>query len=198
MLVCALLEDAVVLDNLDDILAVPGIDLYGIGPHDLAQSLGYPGEPDHPEVGQGDEPDRHAAVHAAGKKMQLDVMNAHWVTDMLDGGRPPHQRLGVRPPEAGPTPASAAPGKELPGGVFLADVVITSSISVGARRAQRLAQRLAQPVAVGDAPGRHAEALGVGLEVRVASAPSRSPRPSNSFCWSRMHVPVGAVVEAPR
>src|SRR4029077_14125527 len=50
MLVCALLEDAAVLDNLDTILAVPGIDLYSIGPNDFAQSLGYPGQPDHPEV----------------------------------------------------------------------------------------------------------------------------------------------------
>jgi len=50
MLVCALLEDAAVLDNLDTILSVPGIDLYSIGPNDFAQSLGYPGEPDHPEV----------------------------------------------------------------------------------------------------------------------------------------------------
>ena len=50
MLVCALLEDVAVLDNLDAILAVPGIDLYSIGPNDFAQSLGYPGQPDHPEV----------------------------------------------------------------------------------------------------------------------------------------------------
>src|ERR1700730_16997075 len=50
MLVCALLEDAAVLDNLDAILSVPGIDLYSIGPNDFAQSLGYPGQPDHPEV----------------------------------------------------------------------------------------------------------------------------------------------------
>jgi 2-keto-3-deoxy-L-rhamnonate aldolase RhmA len=32
MLVCALLEDVAVLDNLDAILSVPGIDLYSIGP----------------------------------------------------------------------------------------------------------------------------------------------------------------------
>jgi 2-keto-3-deoxy-L-rhamnonate aldolase RhmA len=50
MLVCALLEDVAVLDNLDTILAVPGIDLYSIGPNDFSQSLGYPSQPDHPEV----------------------------------------------------------------------------------------------------------------------------------------------------
>jgi hypothetical protein len=39
-----------VLEHLDAILAVPGIDLYSIGPNDFAQSLGYPGQLDHPEV----------------------------------------------------------------------------------------------------------------------------------------------------
>jgi hypothetical protein len=41
LLVCVLLEDAAVLDNLDAILAVPGIDLYSIGPNDFSQSHGY-------------------------------------------------------------------------------------------------------------------------------------------------------------
>ena len=50
MLVCALLEDVAVMENLDAILSVQGIDLYGIGPNDFAQSLGYPGQLDHPEV----------------------------------------------------------------------------------------------------------------------------------------------------
>src|SRR5260370_21029458 len=36
MLVCALLEDVAVLNNLDAILSVPGIDLYSIGPNDFA------------------------------------------------------------------------------------------------------------------------------------------------------------------
>src|SRR5215831_11387073 len=45
MLVCALLEDVAVLDNLDTILAVPGIDLYSIGPNDFAQSPGRPARP---------------------------------------------------------------------------------------------------------------------------------------------------------
>jgi hypothetical protein len=44
------LFDVAVLEHLDAILAVPGIDLYSIGPNDFAQSLGYPGQLDHPEV----------------------------------------------------------------------------------------------------------------------------------------------------
>lgn len=38
------------LENLDDILAVPGLDVLFVGPNDLAQSMGYPGQPGHPEV----------------------------------------------------------------------------------------------------------------------------------------------------
>lgn len=36
--------------NLDAILAVPGIDVVFIGPMDLSQSFGYPGQPGHPDV----------------------------------------------------------------------------------------------------------------------------------------------------
>jgi 4-hydroxy-2-oxoheptanedioate aldolase len=38
------------LRNLEEILAVPGSDVIFIGPYDLSQSLGHPGEIDHPEV----------------------------------------------------------------------------------------------------------------------------------------------------
>ena len=87
MLVVALLEDAVVLDNLDSILSVPGIDLYSIGPNDFAQSLGYPGQPDHPEVVKTMQ-EITRRIHAAGRKMQADVMHSDWVSDMLlDAGR---------------------------------------------------------------------------------------------------------------
>ena len=84
MLVVALLEDAVVLDNLDSILAVPGIDLYSIGPNDFAQSLGYAGQPDHPEVLKTMQ-EITRRIHAAGRKMQADVMHSEWVSDMLLG-----------------------------------------------------------------------------------------------------------------
>lgn len=38
------------LANLDDILAVPGLDVLFVGPNDLAQSMGFPGQPGHPDV----------------------------------------------------------------------------------------------------------------------------------------------------
>jgi 4-hydroxy-2-oxoheptanedioate aldolase len=87
MLVCALLEDVAVLENLDAILAVPGIDLYSIGPNDFAQSLGYPGLLDHPEVVKATQ-EITRRIHQAGRRMQADVMKSTGVSDMLlDGGR---------------------------------------------------------------------------------------------------------------
>jgi 2-keto-3-deoxy-L-rhamnonate aldolase RhmA len=87
MLVVALLEDVAVLDNLDAILSVPGIDLYSIGPNDFAQSLGYPGQPDHPEVVKTMQ-EITRRIHQTGRKMQADVMLGGWVSDMLlDAGR---------------------------------------------------------------------------------------------------------------
>jgi 4-hydroxy-2-oxoheptanedioate aldolase len=38
------------LANLDDILAVPGVDVVFLGPYDLSQACGVPGEIHHPEV----------------------------------------------------------------------------------------------------------------------------------------------------
>ncbi len=44
-LVCVQLEDRHAIDNADAILAVPGIDVFFIGPSDLSQSMGHPGNP---------------------------------------------------------------------------------------------------------------------------------------------------------
>jgi len=43
-------ETGEALENLDAIIAVDGVDGVFIGPGDLAASLGYPGEPQHPKV----------------------------------------------------------------------------------------------------------------------------------------------------
>ena len=44
-LVCVQLEHAAAIDNLDEILAVDEIDVFFIGPSDLSQSMGHPGDP---------------------------------------------------------------------------------------------------------------------------------------------------------
>jgi 4-hydroxy-2-oxoheptanedioate aldolase len=45
-----LLEDIVAINNLPEILAVDGIDVFWVVPGDLAQSMGYTGQVNHPEV----------------------------------------------------------------------------------------------------------------------------------------------------
>lgn len=49
-LVIIQLEGAEAIRNLDAILAVRGVDIVFIGPYDLSQSLGVPGETSHPKV----------------------------------------------------------------------------------------------------------------------------------------------------
>ena len=73
VLVIAQLEDIEVLDHMDGILSVDGIDLYNSGAQDIAQSMGLPGEPDHPRVKEF-EANVRDAVHAARKRMTDDVI----------------------------------------------------------------------------------------------------------------------------
>jgi len=44
------IEHAKAVEEIDEILAVEGVDCAVVGPFDLSASLGYPGELDHPEV----------------------------------------------------------------------------------------------------------------------------------------------------
>ena len=75
------LESIVSLRNLDEILAVPGIDFFGGGAEDMAQSLGLPGQPQHPQVAE-----TYAKIteklHAAGKKMLSEVCASISVFDL--------------------------------------------------------------------------------------------------------------------
>lgn len=50
--ICVLVqaETALALENLEDIASVDGIDGVFIGPADLAASMGFTGQPDHPDV----------------------------------------------------------------------------------------------------------------------------------------------------
>jgi len=64
-LVCVQLEHPEALQNLDAILAVEGIDVFFIGPSDLSQSMGFPGDPKAPPVARAIE-DALAKIVAAG------------------------------------------------------------------------------------------------------------------------------------
>ena len=50
ILIIAMLESAQAVSNLDEILAVDGIDIFFIARVDLSKSLGYRGDKHHPEV----------------------------------------------------------------------------------------------------------------------------------------------------
>ena len=65
------LESATAFANLDSILQVDGLDFFTGGPEDVAQSMGYPGQPKHPDVVAAIE-DAEARVRAAGKHMLGD------------------------------------------------------------------------------------------------------------------------------
>ena len=51
-LVCVQLESGEALRNINEILKVEGIDVFFVGPSDLAQSMGFPGRSDTPIVQQ--------------------------------------------------------------------------------------------------------------------------------------------------
>ncbi len=49
-LVIAAVETMQAVENLKDILSIPGIDIIFIGPTDLSSAMGYPGQVTHPKV----------------------------------------------------------------------------------------------------------------------------------------------------
>lgn len=49
-LVMVQIENIKAVEVLSEIMEVPGVDVLYVGPNDLAQSMGHPGRPDHPEV----------------------------------------------------------------------------------------------------------------------------------------------------
>lgn len=65
-LIAAQIEDREALDNLDEILQVAGIDVYFVGPSDLSQSMGHPGNAKAPAVAAAID-DCLARIRAAGR-----------------------------------------------------------------------------------------------------------------------------------
>ncbi len=87
MLVMCQLETATAFSNLDAILEVEGIDAFAWGTNDLAQSMGYPGQPEHPAVQEAQNAigDR---IHAAGRKLSSDITETVALNSLiLDGSR---------------------------------------------------------------------------------------------------------------
>jgi 4-hydroxy-2-oxoheptanedioate aldolase len=65
-LVAVMLEEVEALHNLDEILRIDHIDVFFVAPGDLAQSMGFPGQVDHPQVKAAIE-DALRRVVAAGR-----------------------------------------------------------------------------------------------------------------------------------
>jgi len=51
-LVCIQVEEEEATHNIDEILEVDNIDVFFIGPNDLSQSMGFPGNPNEPKVAE--------------------------------------------------------------------------------------------------------------------------------------------------
>ena len=85
MLVMAQLETATAFSNLDEILEVDGIDAFAWGSNDLAQSMGLPGQPDHPDV-KAAEASVADRIHAAGRKMSYDISSAINLPELILSG----------------------------------------------------------------------------------------------------------------
>ena len=65
-MVVVMLEEVEALENLDAILQVEHIDVFFVAPGDLSQSMGYPGQMDHPRV-QAAIDDAVKRIRAAGR-----------------------------------------------------------------------------------------------------------------------------------
>jgi 4-hydroxy-2-oxoheptanedioate aldolase len=69
------IETLAAVDALPEMLQVPGVDVFFIGPNDLSQSMGYPGRPEVPAVQDAIER-TIAAIVAAGKCAGIMVRDA--------------------------------------------------------------------------------------------------------------------------
>ncbi len=78
-------ETGFALDRLEDIASVEGVDGVFIGPADLAASLGFPGEPDRPEVVAAVE-GAIARIKAAGKPAGLLTPNIGFARRCIELG----------------------------------------------------------------------------------------------------------------
>lgn len=65
-MVIVLLEEVEALENLDEILTVPDIDVFFVAPSDLSQTMGHIGNPGHPDVQKAID-EAIAKIVAAGK-----------------------------------------------------------------------------------------------------------------------------------
>jgi 4-hydroxy-2-oxoheptanedioate aldolase len=85
MAVCIMVESRGALDAIGEIAALDGVDYLSFGLNDLSQALGWPGQPEHPEVKRAVE-EASAKVRRAGKRVREDFMTYAWINAVLIAG----------------------------------------------------------------------------------------------------------------
>lgn len=84
-LICVHIESEQAMNNLQDILSVPGIDLAYIGPTDLSVSLGYGGDMNHPEVLKAID-EIHTTARGAGVKVGIHTKDRQGALNRVNWG----------------------------------------------------------------------------------------------------------------
>ncbi|HEX6441500.1 MAG TPA: aldolase/citrate lyase family protein [Stellaceae bacterium] len=76
ILLACMIEDMEAVERIDEIAAVPGVDLLAVGPSDLSRSLGVSGQPDHPRLVAAIDRVREAVKKGAGTRLALPLNHA--------------------------------------------------------------------------------------------------------------------------
>lgn len=102
------IEDVQGIENVEEICAVEGVDVVGMGPGDLSQALGYPGQHNHPVV--------QATIAKLIKRIRKSGMTAGITTDNPETAKK-YYHMGVRYTWTGVGKMLAQAGKSYLAGV---------------------------------------------------------------------------------
>lgn len=83
--VCIMIESREALECAEEIAMLKGVDYLSFGMNDLAQSLGFPGEPERREVVDAVTLASNR-IRATGKRVREDFMNFAWINEILVTG----------------------------------------------------------------------------------------------------------------
>jgi 4-hydroxy-2-oxoheptanedioate aldolase len=83
--VSLMIETAGGLEVAGELAAIKGVDYLSFGLLDLCQSLGFPGEPQHPEV-QKRVAEASDRIRSAGKPVREDFIKFVWINDVIKAG----------------------------------------------------------------------------------------------------------------
>lgn len=97
IMVGVLIEDAEALDEIDEIAAIPGIDLVAIGSNDLSKSLGVPGTVNHPTLVAAIEKISNAVKKGGQAHLSISIEHRSFPRSLAE-----LRALGVRYAHVGP------------------------------------------------------------------------------------------------